>query len=69
MYLIMRLMLFVLLFVYDNHLCKQKYFKKIESFPMCELQYMFAVDLFPVFCFLFEHDVSRDGGGKGGGGG
>ena len=26
------------------------YFKSIVTFPMCELQYMFAADLFPVFC-------------------
>ena len=26
------------------------YFKKIVSFPMCELQYMFAADMFSVSC-------------------
>ena len=35
------------------------YFKSIVTFPMCELQYMFAADLFPV---SFEHDVARERG-------
>ena len=52
-------MLLALLFVYDNHFCKQSIFKKNVSFPMCELQYMFAADLFPV---SFEHDVARERG-------
>ena len=37
------------------------YFKKIVSFPMCVLQYMFAADMFPVFCLNMTLQ------GKGGG--